>query len=187
MDFHDDSSVIRKRKAESAIPPWDGWDGPGRLWDGCKSENRPCLPALGRWDGRTPPRHPLSPSPSSSSSFSSSHPKFKVQRSVYFGLFQCFNHLRPSALSGSGPIFHIFPHLAASSHVSCPRRRRPQLQVNAGNCKQLQVTATSVEKDFFTANPSANPALGRFGIPNPSVNSGLSRVVTPRKSKSLGK
>jgi hypothetical protein len=44
------------------FPAWDGWDGLGRLWDGCKSENRPCTPALGRWDGRTPPRHPPSPS-----------------------------------------------------------------------------------------------------------------------------
>jgi hypothetical protein len=40
---------------------WDGWDGLGRLWDGCKSENRPCLPALGRWDGCTPPKHPPPP------------------------------------------------------------------------------------------------------------------------------
>src|SRR5258708_28917655 len=33
-------------------------DGLGRSWDGCKSENPPCLPALGRWEGCTPPRHP---------------------------------------------------------------------------------------------------------------------------------
>jgi len=38
---------------------WDGWDAPGRSWDGCKSENRLCLPALGRWDGCTPPSHTL--------------------------------------------------------------------------------------------------------------------------------
>src|ERR1051326_7658961 len=35
----------------------------GRQWDGCKSENRPCLPALGRWDCCTPPSHPVPPSP----------------------------------------------------------------------------------------------------------------------------
>jgi hypothetical protein len=51
--------------------PWDGWDALGRLWDARKSENRPCTRALGRWDGCTPPRHPLPssfPSPFSSSS-----------------------------------------------------------------------------------------------------------------------
>src|SRR5579859_492271 len=30
----------------------------GRHWDGRKSENRPCLQSLGRWDGCTPAVHP---------------------------------------------------------------------------------------------------------------------------------
>ena len=42
---------------------WDGWDALGRPWDARKSENRPCTPALGRWDGCTPPRHPLPSAP----------------------------------------------------------------------------------------------------------------------------
>ena len=61
---------------------WDGWDGPGRSWDGCKSENRPCLPALGRWYGCTHPKPPLPPSPRVQSS------KFKVQGSKFaFSVF----------------------------------------------------------------------------------------------------
>src|SRR5215472_2199451 len=46
-----------------ACPDWDVgtlWDG---KWDGCKSENRPCLLGLGRWDGCTPPKHPHTPGP----------------------------------------------------------------------------------------------------------------------------
>src|SRR5262249_5352602 len=31
--------------------PWDAWDARPQQWDACKSENRPYLPCLGRWDG----------------------------------------------------------------------------------------------------------------------------------------
>src|SRR5579859_4154593 len=46
-------AVIKVRNPPGHVI-WDGWDGPGRSWDGCKSENHACLPALGRWDGCTP-------------------------------------------------------------------------------------------------------------------------------------
>jgi hypothetical protein len=45
----------------------------GRKWDGCKSENRPCLPSLGRWDGCTTPRHPPPRPPASVPSSPCSH------------------------------------------------------------------------------------------------------------------
>jgi hypothetical protein len=40
---------------------WDDWDALGRFRDGRKIENRQCLPALGRWDARTTPPHPMIP------------------------------------------------------------------------------------------------------------------------------
>ena len=51
--------LYAKPTLETPSTTWDGWDGLGRSWDARKSENRPCLPALGRWDGCTPPSHPL--------------------------------------------------------------------------------------------------------------------------------
>jgi len=60
------------RRPPLSTPPLsrDGWDGLGRSWDARKSENRPCLPALGRWDGCTPSKPPLPPRLCSSSSSS---------------------------------------------------------------------------------------------------------------------
>jgi len=53
------------RRPPLSTPPLsrDGWDGLGRSWDARKSENRPCLQALGRWDGCTPPKPPSPTAP----------------------------------------------------------------------------------------------------------------------------